>query len=171
MEKNPTVQIDDADLIAAPRRAVLRKPALFALGLLTVGGAGALTLRSRPAPPPLVVTAPAAAPAPSPAITPPPASAPSPAPAAPDPVIARAIESPHDEPEAARPLNAADHLKLARKLEREAERNRRLAAAEYRRQAAQHRRVAAVERRKSVAEARAATRLQRLAMRSLRRGA
>jgi hypothetical protein len=86
-----------------------------------------------------------------------------------DPAIA-AVDKPHEEVVEKSPT-AEEELRLARKLEREAAAHRRTAEREYRKQAADLRRVAAQDRSKAQHSARLARVYQRLAQRSLRRGA
>jgi len=183
MEKqNSTLKLNDADLEMVPRpSARLVKPIAIVLGLAALAGFIVLMARSgSPPPAPLAVVAPPEPVRTEPAATP--ADKPVAPPAAPvagklakqDPVIAAAIEAPHDEavePAEHKTLTPAEHLRLARKLEREAAQNRRVAAAEYRKEAARYRRIASADRRKSAGNARLALRFQRLAQRSVRRGA
>jgi hypothetical protein len=93
-----------------------------------------------------------------------------------DPAVV-AVDAPHDEAED-KTLTPADHLRIAadrlhnaRKLEREAAHERRLAVTEYREQAAHYRRAAQQEQRKRMHDARLARAYQRLAARSNRRHA
>jgi F0F1-type ATP synthase membrane subunit b/b' len=86
-----------------------------------------------------------------------------------DPAIA-AADKPHEEVVEKSPT-AEEELRLARKLEREAASHRRTAEREYRKQAADYRRAAAQDRSKAQHSARLARVYQRLAQKSLRRGA
>jgi hypothetical protein len=93
-----------------------------------------------------------------------------------DPVVA-VLDTPHDEADD-KPLTPADHLRVAaerlrnaRKLERQAAHERRLAVSEYREQAAHYRRIAQQEQRKRLHDARLARAYQRLAARANRRRA
>jgi hypothetical protein len=186
MKMNPTVQINDSDLELEGRPRRLRKPIVVATGLLLVCGVGVMLARGNTtAPASLTIAAPspvigvATAPTPTTSATPASSSAPAPKlpklakPTKPEPVIEAAIESPHEEVDEAaeNKPTPAERLKLARKLEREAAQNRRLAAAEYRREAARFQRLASTERREALNNTRTARSLRRLAVRSLRRGA
>jgi hypothetical protein len=172
MENNPNPLFIEHDL-AVPKPARRLKPIAIVLGAVALVGFTIFLATGSHAAPKADETASVAPPAlaVTPPSTPTPPVAPAPV-AKPDPAIAAAV-TPHDEevttPPAPKQVSAKEHIQLARKLEREAQRNRRLAAAEYRKEAAKYARTAAADRRKAASNARMARSFQRLALRSLRR--